>query len=143
MKGSQTSEYSPMPVLNLTADQIIDLVKQLPPEEQKEVIEAIEEDKNHREFEVAVSLYGDIETYQYMEEQGKLFDRMLPELLEKYHGMYVYFENGEVLEADLDEEKLIDLAEQKYGYKPMFIEQVCPQDNSKLSTESNPILKYV
>ncbi|MBP0017465.1 MAG: hypothetical protein J7647_07900 [Cyanobacteria bacterium SBLK] len=132
-----------MPVLNLTTDQIIDLVKQLSPEEQQAVIEAIEEAKHRREVEVAIRLYGDIETYQYMEEQGKLFDSMLPELLEKYQGMYIYFENGKVLEADFDEEKLIDLAEQKYGYKPMFIEQVCIQDNSLLFARGNLMVKSV
>lgn len=43
MKVSQAPEYSLMPVLNLTTDQLIDLVKQLSLEEQQAVIEAIEE----------------------------------------------------------------------------------------------------
>ncbi|MGK7928316.1 MAG: DUF5678 domain-containing protein [Spirulina sp.] len=164
-----------MPVLNLTIEQIIDLVKQLSLEEQKTVLKAIaknigepsenpwmqfvgmfkddpefdemlvlmEEDRRQfdekmeeyyhqqetKKFETKLSLYGDIETYKYMEKQGEIFDRMLPELLEKYQGMYVYFEDGKVLEADFDEEKLIDLAEQKYGCKSMFIEQVLNRNN--------------
>jgi hypothetical protein len=49
---------------------------------------------------------------------------MLPQLLSQYEGYYVYFEDGRVLQADTDEEKLLDLVEEKYGLKPMFIEKV-------------------
>ena len=49
---------------------------------------------------------------------------MLPELMTNYQGQYVYFENGQVLASDTDEERLLDFIEEKYGLKPMFIEAV-------------------
>jgi uncharacterized protein (DUF433 family) len=81
------------------------------------------------EEKTAVNLYPDIEIYDYMQKQGQLFDQQLPKLLNRYEGYYIYFENGQVLEADKDEEKLLDLVEQKYGLKPMFIEKVASRND--------------
>ena len=74
--------------------------------------------------ESAKSLYPDSETYHYIQKQAADFEQVLPELLREYAGYYVYFEDGRVLEADTDEERLLDLVEEKYGLKPMFIEKV-------------------
>ena len=59
-----------------------------------------------------------------MQLQTQLFNQMLPELMTNYQGQYVYFENGQVLASDTDEERLLDFIEEKYGLKPMFIEKV-------------------
>ena len=74
--------------------------------------------------EIAKSLYPDLETYRFMQLQTQLFNQMLPELMTNYQGQYVYFENGQVLASDTDEERLLDFIEEKYGLKPMFIEKV-------------------
>lgn len=60
----------------------------------------------------------------YLEKQAELFDRQLPELLPKYKGMYVFFEDGEVKDADLDEEALINRVLAKEGYRDIFVEKV-------------------
>lgn len=46
--------------------------------------------------------------YSYITKQSDLFDAMLPELIEQYAGMYVLFEDSNVIDADLDEDVLLD-----------------------------------
>lgn len=94
--------------------------------EMQQVLKSQEEVANS---EIAKNLYPDLATYEYIQHQGKLFDKMLPELLSDYENCYVYFEEGKVLESAQDEEKLLDLVEKKYGLKPMFIEKVKKPDN--------------
>jgi hypothetical protein len=60
----------------------------------------------------------------YLNIQGELFDKKLLELLPKYEGMYVFFENGEVKDADYDEEVLIERVLEKEGYRDIFVEKV-------------------
>jgi uncharacterized protein (DUF433 family) len=91
---------------------------------QSEIERTLQLIEEKRQKEIAKSLYPDEETYHYIQKQGKLFEQMLPQLLSQYEGYYVYFEDGRVLEADTDEENLLDLVEEKYGLKPMFIEKV-------------------
>lgn len=96
------------------------------PEEIERVLNTQLEEVN---LEIAKSLYPDKTTYEYIQHQGKLFDERRLSLLPDYEGYYVYFEDGQVLEADKDEEKLLDLVEEKYGLKPMFIEKVKKTEN--------------
>lgn len=84
----------------------------------------INQNQKIKETEIAKNLYPDLETYYFMQKQAELFEEKLPELIQNYEGKYVYFENGEVLAVDNDEEKLLDLVEEKYGLKPMLIEKV-------------------
>ncbi len=79
--------------------------------------------------QIAKNLYPNLATYEYLQHQGELFDKMLPKLLLDYENYYVYFEEGQVLESHLDEETLLDLVEKKYGLKPMFIEKVQKPDH--------------
>lgn len=76
------------------------------------------------EEEALKNLYPDLETYEYMEGQGKIFDLHLPRLQEKYPNMYVRFENGVVLDWDEDDMKLVERSEQKCAGKLFFIEKV-------------------
>ena len=91
---------------------------------QKDINQIINKNQKASEAEIAKSLYPDLETYNFIQQQAKLFTEMSPELIKKYHGQYVYFENGEVLASDTDEERLLDFVEDKYGLKPMLIEKV-------------------
>jgi hypothetical protein len=47
-------------------------------------------------------LFWSQDAYQYITRQGELFDAMLPELRSQYAGMYILFEDGNVIDADLD-----------------------------------------
>ena len=53
-------------------------------------------------------LFWSQEAYSYITKQSDLFDAMLPELIAQYAGMYVLFEDGNVIDADLDEYILLD-----------------------------------
>ena len=54
------------------------------------------------------SLFWSKDAYSYITKQGELFDAMLPELISQYAGMYVLFEDRKVIDADLDEDALLD-----------------------------------
>jgi hypothetical protein len=53
-------------------------------------------------------LFWSQEAHSYITKQSDLFDAMLPELIEQYAGMYVLFEDGNVIDADIDEDILLD-----------------------------------
>jgi hypothetical protein len=53
-------------------------------------------------------LFWSQDAYSYITKQSDLFDAMLPELISQYAGMYVLFEDGNVIDADLDEDILLD-----------------------------------
>ena len=53
-------------------------------------------------------LFWSQEAHSYITKQSDLFDAMLPELIEQYAGMYVLFEDGNVIDADVDEDILLD-----------------------------------
>jgi hypothetical protein len=46
--------------------------------------------------------------YQYITKQGELFDAIPPELRSQYAGMYILFEDGNITDADLDEDTLLN-----------------------------------
>jgi hypothetical protein len=54
------------------------------------------------------SLFWSQDAYSYITKQSDLFDAMLPELIKQYAGMYVLFEDGKVIDADFDEDILLD-----------------------------------
>lgn len=70
------------------------------------------------------NFYPDLETYEYMEGQAKIFARHLPRLLEQYPNMYVRFENGEVFDWDEDELTLVQRSERECGRQLFFIGEV-------------------
>jgi predicted transcriptional regulator len=53
-------------------------------------------------------LFWNQDACNYITKQSDLFDAMLPELVEQYAGMYVLFEDGNVIDADIDEDILLD-----------------------------------
>jgi hypothetical protein len=53
-------------------------------------------------------LFWSQDAYSYITKQSDLFDAMLPELIEQYPGLYVLFEDGNVIDADIDEDVLLD-----------------------------------
>jgi hypothetical protein len=68
-------------------------------------------DKNGNPFTYHIrDLFPDQASYDYISRQKKSFDRCLPELVEKYAGKYVLFEDGLVIDSDEDEDVLLDRA---------------------------------
>jgi hypothetical protein len=53
-------------------------------------------------------LFWSQDACNYINKQSDLFDAMLPQLIEQYAGMYVLFEDGKVIDADIDEDTLLD-----------------------------------
>jgi hypothetical protein len=54
------------------------------------------------------AMFWSQDAYSYITKQSDLFDAMLPELIAQYAGMYVLFEDGNVIDADIDEDTLLD-----------------------------------
>ncbi len=73
-------------------------------------------------------LYPDSESYQYTQQQALLFEEKRSQLLSKYSGKYVWFEDGNVIDFDNDEEALlIRVIEQKNpSQKSVFVTKVTP-----------------
>ena len=79
------------------------------------------QDKDKQEI---IDLYPNPETFDFIKKQEIDFDRINKELLKKYQGKFVYFENGQILDSDLNENRLIERVLEKVGYRSIFITQV-------------------
>jgi hypothetical protein len=53
-----------------------------------------------------------------------LYDRVKPELVDRYLGEFVAFEDGRILDHDLDENKLFQRVYRQHGYRDLLIKQV-------------------
>ncbi len=69
-------------------------------------------------------MYPSKETRNYLQTQSELYEHHLPQLLEKYAGMYIIFEDGKVIDADNDEAALVMRAYDKMGTKDLFVKKV-------------------
>ncbi len=69
-------------------------------------------------------MYPSQETRNYLQTQSELYKRHLPQLLEKYAGMYIIFEDGKVIDADNDEAALVMRAYAKMSIKDLFVKKV-------------------
>jgi hypothetical protein len=66
-------------------------------------------DKNGNPFTYHIrDLFPDQASYDYISRQQKAFEQCLPELIQKYAGKYVLFEDGIVIDSDEDEDILLD-----------------------------------
>jgi hypothetical protein len=72
--------------------------------------------------------YPDPEVLEYIEYQAQLFDQKRSDLLKQYDGKFVWFENGEVLDADQDQAALVIRAYSKIGPRPLLIKKVLAED---------------
>jgi hypothetical protein len=67
---------------------------------------------------------SDASRLEYFDRQKALYARAKPELVDRYSGEFVAFEDGRVLDHDLDEQKLVQRVYQQYGYRDLLIKQV-------------------
>lgn len=77
---------------------------------------------------VKYSKYIERDRLEYIERQGQLFDQAKPELLKKYLGEYIAFEDGQVLDHDVDERRLLDRVYEKFGYRDLLIQEMSPYE---------------
>ena len=62
---------------------------------------------------------------KYLVHQQQLYQAAKAELLPQYLGKYIAFENGLVLDSDLDDRQLMRRLYAKYGHRDIFVEYVC------------------
>lgn len=72
--------------------------------------------------------YPDPEISIYMARQAEIYERMKPKLLEQYCGMYIWLEDGRVIDADESEEALALRALAKTGPRHLFLKKVIPEE---------------
>jgi hypothetical protein len=87
-------------------DNVEDLKSSLQADSEDEV-NYIDRDGNPLSYHIK-DLYPTEVGYDYVTSQGKIFDTCLPDLASKYAGEYVVFEDGRVIDSDLDEDVLLN-----------------------------------
>ncbi len=75
---------------------------------------------------------------RYLDRQARLFGRCTGDLISKgYRGKYVAFENGNVIDSDIDRHELTVRVHEKYGWgKPIFSERVESERDRKKAMPS-------
>jgi hypothetical protein len=68
----------------------------------------------------------DPDTMAYIERQAWLFDQQRSQLLQQYSEQFVWFEEGQILDADVNEADLVTRVYRNVGLRPVFIEKVLP-----------------
>ena len=74
---------------------------------------------------------------EYIKRQSDLFDAKKAELLPEYDGLYVHFEDGNVLYSG---QTLVDVVKHAYangGMRPIFVELVSSKEKTVLECWSN------
>ena len=79
---------------------------------------------NAESLEKEQAIYPNIETRNYLQRQSKLYNQQKSQLLNKYSGMYIIFEEGKVIDADQDETALVMRAYKKMGVRDLFVKKV-------------------
>jgi hypothetical protein len=74
--------------------------------------------------------YPDREILDYMERQSVLFEQMKPELLMQYSNQFIWFEDGQVLDADQNHEALVLRAYGEGEPRSLFVKKVVPVEST-------------
>jgi hypothetical protein len=82
----------------------------------EDVIHAVDRDGNHCEYKIE-DLIWNPQSYDYIKNQSHLFKLALPELIHEYAGKYVVFEDGKIVDSDLDRDILLDRVGETDFYK--------------------------
>jgi hypothetical protein len=70
--------------------------------------------------------YPSPEVLAYMERQAEQYEQMRSHLIEQYLNQYIWFEDGQVLDADPDHATLVIRAYGNGEPRPLFIKKVLP-----------------
>lgn len=60
----------------------------------------------------------------YISRQAILFESMLPELLQKYSGQWVLFQDGQIIDADRNYKDLLTRVKETVGDKIVLVKKV-------------------
>jgi hypothetical protein len=82
----------------------------------EDVIHAVDRDGNSREYKIE-DLIWNPQSYDYIRHQSRSFKLALPELIHEYPGKYVVFEDGKIVDSDLDRDILLDRVGETDFYK--------------------------
>lgn len=109
-------------------DRAFALASELPEADRVAIATALLHEIATRKSTVTVETqeFPDTEALAYMEQQLKIFTQNKEDLLQRYSGLYILFENGQVLDSDKDEPALVLRAYEARGLKPLFIKKVVP-----------------
>jgi predicted Zn-dependent peptidase len=69
----------------------------------------------------------ELERLQYIDRQQQLFDEARPVLVAEYLHEYVVFEDGQVLDHDVDRVRLAERVYRKYGCRDLIMQRVTPE----------------
>ncbi|MGG6269180.1 hypothetical protein ACQ4M3_26285 [Leptolyngbya sp. AN03gr2] len=72
--------------------------------------------------EIAASISAEL--LDYLQQQQELFEQSRSRLVEGYERKFVWFENGQVLDSDVDESTLFLRISAEFPERPLFIAQV-------------------
>jgi hypothetical protein len=64
----------------------------------------------------------------HLEHQQTLFDVAKSELLQAYPGQYIAFEDGQVLDHDVDDRAMAERVCHKYGYRDILMQWVTEEE---------------
>jgi hypothetical protein len=81
-------------------------------------------------LEQSIELTPDQRILQDMDTQSLLYEQQRHELLTRYNGQYIVFQDGVVLDADRDYASLIQRSYAESGPRPLFIRLVAAADPS-------------
>jgi hypothetical protein len=75
-----------------------------------------------------LSKYISSDRLAHLEHQQTLFDAAKSELLQTYPDQYVAFEDGQVLDHDLDDRAMAERVYHKYGYRDILMQWVTEEE---------------
>jgi Family of unknown function (DUF5678) len=82
----------------------------------EDVIHAVDRDGNRCEYKIE-DLIWNPQSYDYIKNQSHSFKLALSELIHEYAGKYVVFEDGKIVDSDLDRDNLLDRVGETDFYK--------------------------
>ncbi len=90
-----------------SSENVEDLKSDLEDTQAEDIIHAVDRDGNPFTYTVR-DLFWSQDAYDYLKEQEKSFNVHLPELINRYGGQFIVFEDGRVIDADFSENTLLD-----------------------------------
>lgn len=87
-------------------DRAFNIASELPDTDQDAIATAVLNEIADRQSLKQIQEFSDVEVLDFMERQAALFGQMKGELLKEFEGLFILFENGQVLDADTDESAL-------------------------------------
>ena len=73
----------------------------------EDVIHSIDRDGNHCDYQIK-DLIWNPNSYDYIKNQSRSFNLALPELIDRYAGKYIIFEDAKAIDSDDDQDILLD-----------------------------------